>query len=86
MQSLVTVCLRQYKRWISPMMAPHCRFYPSCSSYAIEAIERHGLIRGGVLSVSRILRCNPFFKGGVDPVPGVNSASETREEPRGVTR
>ncbi|HUN22048.1 MAG TPA: membrane protein insertion efficiency factor YidD [Anaerolineales bacterium] len=61
--------IRGYKRFISPMLPPACRFYPTCSEYAYTAIERHGVIKGGILAVWRILRCQPFSKGGFDPVP-----------------
>lgn len=58
-----------YKRRISPLLPAACRFEPTCSVYAREAIARHGLARGGALSVGRLLRCHPFHKGGFDPVP-----------------
>jgi uncharacterized protein len=61
--------IRGYKRFISPLLPPSCRFYPTCSDYAYEAIEKHGLIKGGRLAIWRVLRCNPFGKGGIDPVP-----------------
>lgn len=61
--------LRFYQRRISPMRAPSCKFYPSCSGYALVALERYGLLRGLILAVWRVLRCNPFSKGGYDPVP-----------------
>ncbi|WBB65776.1 membrane protein insertion efficiency factor YidD [Micromonospora sp. WMMD812] len=58
-----------YRRWISPALPARCRFYPSCSAYALEAVERHGAVRGAVLAVRRLLRCHPFHPGGHDPVP-----------------
>ncbi|HEU0198743.1 MAG TPA: membrane protein insertion efficiency factor YidD, partial [Nevskiaceae bacterium] len=61
--------IRAYQRVISPLMGPHCRFYPSCSQYAVEAIQRYGALRGGWLALWRLLRCQPFNPGGYDPVP-----------------
>ena len=61
--------IRFYKRRISPGLPPSCRFMPTCSEYAYEAIGKHGAIKGGLLAAWRILRCNPFCKGGYDPVP-----------------
>ena len=67
--------LRAYKWAISPMFLPACRFVPTCSEYAIEAVERFGVLRGGWMAIMRLLRCHPFVKGGYDPVvktPAVN--------------
>lgn len=61
--------LRQYKRWISPLLGKHCRFYPSCSDYARIAIHRFGAVRGCLLAGWRLLRCQPYCEGGDDPVP-----------------
>lgn len=61
--------IRFYQITISPMKGPTCRFQPTCSSYAIEAIKKHGAIKGGYLGIRRILKCHPFHKGGYDPVP-----------------
>lgn len=58
-----------YQRWISPMLAPRCRFYPSCSSYALEAVRVHGAAKGTVLATARVCRCHPWNAGGVDHVP-----------------
>ncbi len=66
---IITLPIRWYQRLISPLLGTNCRFYPSCSHYTIEAIERHGICRGGQLAVRRILRCHPLNEGGVDPVP-----------------
>jgi putative membrane protein insertion efficiency factor len=66
---LVVQLLRGYRAVVSPLYGPTCRFYPSCSAYALTAVERYGVIRGGRLAVWRVLRCNPWNPGGVDPVP-----------------
>ncbi|SHI45482.1 membrane protein insertion efficiency factor YidD [Parasporobacterium paucivorans] len=59
-----------YRKYLSPLKTTtHCRYIPTCSEYAIEALERHGIIKGTYLALKRILRCNPFSKGGCDPVP-----------------
>lgn len=58
-----------YQRWLSPLLPPSCRFYPSCSQYAYEAIDKYGILKGGLLAGWRLLRCNPFNKGGFDYVP-----------------
>jgi putative membrane protein insertion efficiency factor len=60
--------LRGYKWMISPFFAPACRYVPTCSEYAMEAVERYGVLRGGLLAMWRLLRCHPFVKGGYDPV------------------
>jgi uncharacterized protein len=61
--------IRLYRYFVSPMLGPNCRFYPSCSCYAEEAIEHHGIVRGSYLAARRILRCHPWHPGGYDPVP-----------------
>ncbi|MCH5187221.1 MAG: membrane protein insertion efficiency factor YidD [Oscillospiraceae bacterium] len=61
--------IKFYQKFISPIKTPCCRFNPTCSEYALEAFKRHGALKGFYLSVRRILRCNPFCKGGYDPVP-----------------
>ena len=65
----VLALIRFYQRWISPLLPPSCRFYPSCSHYAHDAIEKYGLLKGGGLAIWRLLRCNPYNKGGFDYVP-----------------
>lgn len=69
-----------YRNFISPLMAPHCRFYPSCSCYAQDAIERYGIGRGGLLTLRRLSRCHPWHPGGYDPVPGT-SGSDAENPP-----
>ncbi len=69
MKSLLIRFIKFYRRRISPLFPPRCRYYPTCSAYALEALEVHGLARGMLLTVRRLLRCNIFFPGGVDPVP-----------------
>ncbi|HEX9437546.1 MAG TPA: membrane protein insertion efficiency factor YidD [Candidatus Limnocylindria bacterium] len=61
--------LRWYKRAVSPMLPPACRYTPTCSEYAMEAIERYGAVRGSLLALRRVLSCHPFARGGYDPVP-----------------
>ena len=60
--------IRFYRRWISPLLAPRCRFEPTCSAYAYEAIIRHGLLSGVALTIWRLLKCQPFHRGGFDPL------------------
>lgn len=69
MQGAVLGVLRWYKRAVSPMLPPACRYTPTCSEYAMEAIERRGLAVGSLLAVKRVLSCHPFARGGYDPVP-----------------
>lgn len=69
LRGIVTAPLRLYRRYLSPLKPPMCRFAPTCSQYAIEAIEAHGIVRGSGLAIWRILRCQPFARAGYDPVP-----------------
>ncbi|MFC6315498.1 membrane protein insertion efficiency factor YidD [Lapidilactobacillus achengensis] len=61
--------VRFYQRYISPLSRPHCRYYPTCSSYMVTALTKHGAFKGTLMGIARILRCNPFVRGGFDPVP-----------------
>lgn len=72
-----------YKRFLSPLLPSACRFYPSCSEYAIQAIETHGALRGLWLGTRRLARCQPFARGGYDPVPGVTDAGPSHGPSRG---
>ena len=69
MKRVLLTMLRFYKRSISPLLPNACRFTPTCSEYAMEAIQKHGALKGTGLAIWRVLRCNPFCKGGYDPVP-----------------
>ncbi|MDB2702649.1 membrane protein insertion efficiency factor YidD [Flavobacteriaceae bacterium] len=68
-QSFFILLIRGYQRFISPLFPPTCRFTPSCSNYGIDALKKHGVFKGSWLTINRILRCNPWTKGGYDPVP-----------------
>jgi len=72
LKRIAVVLIRGYQICIRSVMFSHCRFHPSCSHYAIEAIERHGLIKGSYLTAGRLLRCHPLHEGGFDPVPENN--------------
>lgn len=67
-KTILIKLIKFYRNYISPLKRPSCRFYPTCSMYAIEAIEKYGALKGLFMAVKRILRCNPFSKGGYDPV------------------
>ena len=69
MKKILLGLIRSYKKYISPLKRTSCPYIPTCSDYGLEAIERHGALKGGLLTVWRVLRCNPFSKGGVDLVP-----------------
>lgn len=73
--------LQFYRRWISPGLPPTCRFRPSCSAYAIEALTVHGTLRGCWLTLRRLLRCGPWHPGGVDPVPPARTPTDTGQLP-----
>lgn len=69
MKKFLTKSIEFYQRRISPLFGPKCRYYPTCSQYALEAIKIHGAFKGTILAIRRLMRCNIFFPGGVDPVP-----------------
>jgi putative membrane protein insertion efficiency factor len=73
---LLIAFIRVYQYTLSPLLGPRCRYYPSCSNYAVEALREHGALRGLGLATWRLLRCNPFSNGGYDPVPPRHEACE----------
>jgi uncharacterized protein len=83
-QVAAIVLIRLYQQCVSPYLGPRCRFHPSCSHYACEAMQSHGFLRGGWLAFRRLLRCHPFHPGGVDPVPALGPGSGAElQTPRG---
>jgi putative membrane protein insertion efficiency factor len=77
--TLLLALVRGYRRFISPLLGPHCRFAPTCSAYAVDALSVHGAARGSWLTLRRIARCHPFSPGGHDPVPPARSSSATMD-------
>jgi uncharacterized protein len=77
MRALAVLLIRIYQWTVSPLRGPTCRFYPSCSQYALEAVQRFGVLKGAALSVARLARCHPFHPGGYDPVPPGRGAACT---------
>ena len=71
MKKLFIGLIKFYRKYLSPLKSTKCPYFPSCSQYGLEAVERYGAVKGGLLSIWRILRCNPFSKGGYDPVPSI---------------
>ncbi|MCD2434427.1 membrane protein insertion efficiency factor YidD [Acidaminococcus sp. NSJ-142] len=69
MKTIAIALIRFYQVCISPLFPPRCRFYPTCSQYALEAVEKYGFLKGSYLAAKRILKCHPFHEGGYDPVP-----------------
>jgi uncharacterized protein len=74
---VLVLLLTGYRRFISPLLGPRCRFYPSCSAYALEAVQVHGALRGTWLAARRLSRCHPFHAGGLDPVPPPRTPGRT---------
>ena len=68
MKKIAILLIKLYQKTISPMLVPSCRYYPTCSNYALQAIEKHGFFKGGFMATGRILRCHPFSPGGYDPI------------------
>ena len=84
MKTLLLILLRAYKLGISPYLGQNCRFYPSCSDYAAEAIRRHGAVSGGALAAKRLCKCHPWHPGGLDPVPANSTGRTTQTAVGGV--
>lgn len=78
MRKLLLAPIRFYQYALSPMMASHCRHYPTCSQYAVEAINHHGALKGLILASRRLLRCHPWAEGGYDPVPGMAQSERSK--------
>jgi len=79
-KKVVTLLLRAYKWAISPMLLPACRYWPTCSEYAMEAVERYGVLLGGAKAAWRLMRCHPLARGGVDPVVKIPSGNISRPD------
>ncbi|MDT8066938.1 MAG: membrane protein insertion efficiency factor YidD [Terriglobia bacterium] len=82
METIILAVLRAYKRYLSPMLPTACRYVPTCSEYAMEAIERKGVLRGSTQAIWRLLRCNPLGGHGYDPVKGNDCKCHERPRPR----
>lgn len=82
LQAIPIALIRVYQLVISPLLGPRCRFYPTCSTYAIQAIQLHGVIKGSALAAKRIVKCHPGHPGGIDPVPGSHDAKSHKSQQR----
>ncbi|MFZ2745147.1 membrane protein insertion efficiency factor YidD [Trichococcus shcherbakoviae] len=80
MKKIFIGLIRGYQKFISPLFPPSCRYYPTCSNYSVQAIQKHGAIKGSLMGIARILRCHPFVKGGYDPVPEQFSIRRNKED------
>ncbi|HSZ46316.1 MAG TPA: membrane protein insertion efficiency factor YidD [Streptosporangiaceae bacterium] len=81
---LLILLVTGYRRFISPLLGPRCRFYPSCSAYAIDALRLHGALKGSWMTLRRLSRCHPFHAGGLDPVPGSDTEAAIAARSAGV--
>lgn len=79
MKNILLALIKLYRILISPLFPPSCRFQPTCSQYALDAVETHGVWRGSYLAINRILRCHPFHPGGYDPVPNLPNNAENHD-------
>jgi len=79
MKHVIIWFIKAWRKVLSPTYGDVCKYYPSCSAYGLEAVELHGAVKGSAMAIWRILRCNPWSKGGVDPVPGSELAAKTIE-------
>ena len=80
MKKIFIGLIRGYQKFISPLFPPSCRYYPTCSNYSVQAIQKHGALKGSLMGIARILRCHPFVKGGYDPVPEQFSIRRNKED------
>ncbi|MCK9563244.1 MAG: membrane protein insertion efficiency factor YidD, partial [Bacteroidales bacterium] len=79
MKTVLKMAIRGYQLILSPLLGQNCRFYPTCSAYALEAVDIHGALKGSCLAIRRLCRCHPFHPGGVDPVPPAISTSPAQQ-------
>lgn len=79
MQKILIVLIKSYRSYISPFFLPSCRFQPTCSQYALQAVQKFGAIKGSWLAIKRIMRCHPFHPGGYDPVPDLGDRNPQKD-------
>lgn len=86
MKKVLKKAIRGYQTYISPLLGANCRYEPTCSHYALEALDKHGAMKGSLMAVGRICRCHPFIKGGVDPVPDYFTLRRNQFKDKGENR